>query len=567
MSDFDDLAQGNEPNKNIYTYNKKMESLRKKISHELIISTTKESAYFQQRTNLAKPMRQFVNWIKDEMIWTFCHPMYQDNRQISVLDLGCGKGQDIMKWFFARALFYVGVDIDREGLINPVDGAWSRYRQLQKRPNFPKMYFLQADCGAELDIDSQKNALNTSYLENEEIYRKFFSKDQTKRTLFDRINCQLAIHYFLKNQDTWTNFKMNLKNYLRNGGYFLALTFDGRKIVELLGDNEKYTQYYTDENGKSKMLFEIVRKFEVPKSKSDIIGTGNAIDVYISWFSLEGRYLTEYLVDSQFLVKELASDCNLELVSTDSCENQLIIHQEYLNHYSKFEDIEKTRNMLSNVAQFYNQDNVNVNCRPWLNLFRYYIFRKNGKLEKQKGGVGRVNGDLDDSSDYDGNMDPLLNFSDKTQYLIPEMASYNNEFSCTNSLHHIMRSHKVIPKYITPQKFFNDLGVGPIRDTVVSDKIDELAHKMIVSEINDNDEEKVVVDGVNIFIVERDCNDAYDVELVKKNNKKIKDTDLSVILMKEGLWYVPVYYIDDEDKRIGLFESSHPVIKKLLDEV
>lgn len=565
MSDFEDLAKGNNPEKNTYAYNKKMESLRQRISHELIISTTKESAYFQQRTNLAKPMRQFINWIKDEMIWTFCHPMYQDNRQLSVLDFGCGKGQDIMKWFFARTLFYVGLDLDREGLVNPVDGAWSRYNQLKKRPNFPKMTFLQADCSAELDVDSQKNALNMQHLENEEMYKKFFSKDQTKRTQFDRINCQLAIHYMLKNEDTWSNFKKNINGYLRNGGYFLALTFDGRKVMELLGDQEKYTQYYTDENGKSKMLFEIVKKYEEPKSKSTIMGVGNPIDVYIAWFSLEGRYLTEYLVDSQYIVNDLEKDCNLELISTDSCENQLIIQKEFLNHYAKYEDIPETRKFLSNVSQFYTEDNVNVNCRPWINLFRYYIFRKNSKLEKQKGGKSSV--DKKSTSSESDNVDELLNFTDSSMYSIPDMGGYNNEYSCTNSLHHIMKSHKVIPKYITPQKLYSDLGVGPIKDVNISDNIDKIAKDMVISEIVEDGKENKVIDGLNIFIVERDCNDMYDVDLIKKG-KKIKDSDLSVILMKEGLWYVPVYHIEKETgKRIGIFETNHKIIQKLLDEV
>ena len=565
MTDFEDLAKGNNPEKNNYAYNKKMESLRKRISHELIISTTKESAYFQQRTNLARPMRQFMNWIKDEMIWTFCHPMYQDNKQLSVLDFGCGQGQDIMKWFFARTLFYVGLDLDREGLVSPVNGAWSRYNQLKKRPNFPKMTFLQADCSAELDVDSQKNALNMQHLENEEMYKKFFSKEQSKRTLFDRINCQLAIHYMLKNEDTWSNFKKNINGYLRNGGYFLALTFDGRKVMDLLGDQDKYTQYYTDENGKSKMLFEIVKKYDQPKSKSDIIGVGHPIDVYISWFSLEGRYLTEYLVDSQYIVKDLEKDCDLELISTDSCENQLIIQDQFLNHYAKYEDIPETKKFLSGVAQFYVEDNVNVNCRPWINLFRYYVFRKNSKLEKQIGGKKQSRITHNEIlSDSDSN---ILNFSDSSKFSIPNMSEYNNDFSCTNSLHHIMKNHKIIPKTVTPQKLFSDLGIGVVKDILVDDKIKKIAKEMVISEIVENGKETTVVDGLNIFIIERDCNDQYEVDLVKKG-KNIKDKDLSVILMKEGLWYVPVYWIDKESgKKLGIFETSHPVIKKLLDEV
>jgi ubiquinone/menaquinone biosynthesis C-methylase UbiE len=52
---------------------------------------------------------------------------------MSVLDLACGKGQDIMKWSMVQPKFYVGLDIDREGLINPVDGAISRYNHQSPR--------------------------------------------------------------------------------------------------------------------------------------------------------------------------------------------------------------------------------------------------------------------------------------------------------------------------------------------------------------------------------------------------------------------------------------------------
>lgn len=564
MSDFEDLAKGNDPDKNNYAYDKKIEVMRSKIGHELIISTAKESAYFQQRTNLAKPMRAFMNFIKDEMIWTFCHPMYTDNRQLSVLDFGCGKGQDINKWFYARISTYVGIDSDREGLNNATDGAKSRYRQLQKRPNFPKMTFLQADCSAELNVESQKSALNLKRLEDEEIFKKFFSDDHTKRTLFDRITCFFAIHYFLKNEDTWGNFKKNINNYLRNGGYFMAITFDGRRIMELLGDSEKYTEYYTDENGKSKMLFEIVRKYDNPKTKDTIMGVGNPIDVYIAWFSLEGRYLTEYLVDDRYLTNNLLENCDLELVSSDSCQNQLFILNEFLSTYSKYED-EKTSKFLADVNSFYRDDSVNIGTRKWMSWFRYYVFKKKGNFgtdgKKQKGG------EFVDS-------DNTIDFSNPNKFTIPDMTKYNNEFSCTNSLHHIMKSHKIIPRSISPQRFFKDLGLGAIPDQKANDKLPLIAKKMIVeNEIQDykNPDNPIVttmIEGVNIFVIERDCNDYYDVDLIKKNeNGKLQKDDLSVILMKEGQWYVPVYLKNDDDKKIGLFETSHPVIQKLLEEL
>jgi hypothetical protein len=37
--------------------------------------------------------------------------------------------------------------------------------------------------------------------------------------------------------------------------------------------------------------------------------------------------------------------------------------------------------------------------------------------------------------------------------------------------------------------------------------------------------------------------------------------------MKEGSWYVPIYYKDKDDKKIGLFEFSHPLIQKMMNEI
>ena len=557
MSDFDDLARGNIPEKNIYTYDKKMEQLRKNIGHALIISATKENVYFQKRTDLAKPMRSFHNWIKTNMIYTFCHSMYTDNKQLSVLDMGCGKGQDTMKFYYAKVSFYVGLDIDREGLVSAVDGAISRYNQLRKtHPNFPKMYFIQADVTAKLNIESQKNALSVQKLENEEFFKKFFSEEPIKRTLFDRINCQFAIHYMLKNIDTWGIFKKNINDYLRNGGYLLITTFDAEKIIKLIGDNDKYTQNYTDENGKSQILFEIVKKYE-KVNKNVIIGTGNPIDVYISWFSHEGRYLTEYLVDSKFITDDLKKECNLDLIDTDSLGNQFVIHEPYLLNYAKYEENDETRKFLSSVAEFYKSNSINDGCKLWTSLFRYYVFRKQDGNIKQKGG--------------DGN-DDVIDFDDTSKFIVPSMKDYDNEYSCINSIYHVLKNHNIIPKSLSPKKLCSELGIQYTQDNDISDNLQKIAKNIIIehsvhNDIQSREQTENVLNGINIFIIERDCNDVYEIELIKKN-KKISSNDSAIILMKEGTWYVPVYLIDHTTQtRMGLYEMNHHIIQKMIDDL
>lgn len=558
MSDFEDLAIGNNPAKNNYAYDKKIAAFKKKIGHELIISATKESSYFQQTSNIAKPMRQFQNWVKDNMIYTFCHPMYQDNKQLSVLDIACGRGADILKFYFSKVAFLVGIDIDRDGLVSAVNGAISRYNQMKPNyPNFPQMHWIQADATAEFDLESQKKALNLTHIEGESSFVKFFSKEPNKRTTFDRINCQFAIHYMLRNDDTWKNFKTNLNNYLRNGGYCMFSCFDGDKIRQLLKGKDNFTQEYTDENGKSKILFDIIKKYE-DVDDNIILGTGHAIDAYISWFSQEGRYLTEYLVDSRFLVKDLKESCDLELVNTDNFHNQYFIHEKYLTYAAKFEDEPRTRKFLAGVADFYKSDSMNDGSKIWNSLFRYYVFRK-GDGKKQKGG---------------NNENILADLSDTSKFVVPSMneTGYDNEYSCINSIHHILRKHHIIPKDVNPKEFCSDIGVKYLSDHFINDEIGKIARKTVVKhkvEKQNKFELENVLDGINIFLVERNCNDEYDVELVNlKKNNKIDKNDDSIILMKEGSFYVPVYHLDPEsNKRIGIFKGNDKIVKKLLSDV
>ena len=111
------------------------------------------------------------------------------------------------------------------------------------------------------------------------------------------------------------------------------------------------TYYYN--KGEKKKLFEIRKKYDKIDMKKPI-ETEQSIDVHNAFISHEDVYLTEYLVDRRFLIKELLEKCDLELVETDLFDNQFEIHREYFNNYIKYENVKETRNFLSNVSEFYN---------------------------------------------------------------------------------------------------------------------------------------------------------------------------------------------------------------------
>lgn len=550
ITDFEDLAKGNDEKSGIYYYDKKINSLRNKIGHDLIVTATKENVYFQIKTNLAVSMRQFHNWVKSIIIYTHCHPMYQHNKSLSVLDIACGKGQDIMKFYYSKVAFLVGLDVDRDALTSAIDGAISRYTKFQRsKPGFPKMYFIQSDVGALLNFEDQFRALKGMSNENRNIFEKFFSINEKNRTRFDRINCQFSMHYFLKTKDTWNNFKQNLKDYLKPSGYFLATTYDAHRVADLFKDSDKYTVYYTNEKGDKRILFELVKKFP-NYTENDIIGVSNALDVHVAWFMQEGNYMTEYLVDKNFIEKELLDDCDLELVDTGMFDELFEMHREYFMKYAQYEENPETRNFLLNVKEYYNdKDDVNKGCYFNTRLTRYYVFRRKDAQyinnKNQKGGS--------------------LDFEDKNLFVIPKISEKN---TCCGSIHNLLKTHKLIPATLTPKSLFKDFNIDFKNDNEInSDYLNKLANSISLYHENDNSKNKQkIFDGINVLVIEKNCNDEFDIELYKK--PKIKKDDKVIMLYKNEKGYRPIYRKEgDENKIKGIFLYKDPMIQKIIEEI
>jgi SAM-dependent methyltransferase len=579
MDDFVELAKGNTDKRNFYDI--KLKEMNSKISHQQIVAVNKENKYYQKVTKIASTMRDYHNFIKSNLIYTYCNKMYQSNNQLSVLDIGCGRGGDIRKFYYTEVAYLVGVDVDAEGFKSPVNGAISRYNEARKRkPNFPKMYFIQADARALFDYDSQIKCLNGMDDLNKKLLQKFFPNvsDQNHTTLFDRIDCQFAMHYFLKDELSWGNFKQNLKNHLRDGGYFIATSFDARAVIRLIGDNDSYTVYYDDSDGNKTKFFEIVKRYDV--KGDDIIRTGSGIDVFMSWAFDEGNYQTEYLVDLDFIKADLAKDVDLELIDTDLFSNQLVIHKNFLKEATKFESTEESRNYMSKVAHYYEKNEMNSKCLEYTNLHRYYVFRKKqssdsdvANLSKQakgsvsKGGKGKKNTNSSRSTILKQEFTNKYNFSDTKQFTIPEMGNYDNEYSMINSIHKLLVSHAILPKSTRVEDFMHDIGSDVIKDhNVTEEYIKSISDKTIINhEINNEDgTSKVhqVLDGLTIFFVERDCNNFYDITYNIKNNSK--NSDRAIILMKEGSLYKPVMRKDNKGLK-GIFKIKDEMIDHLIE--
>jgi len=554
ISDFNLLA-------NDKTFDRQINLMRNKIDHSVIMSERKENIYYQIKTNLAKPMRQFHNWLKSILIYTHCNPIYEQDRNFSILDIGCGRGGDLMKFYYGKVDFYVGFDLDNNGITSPTDGAMSRYNQLRKtHDNFPRCYFVHADGGALLDYTEQVKVLGSMSQANKALYDKFFSLDPNKRTMFDRLNCQFVIHYFLMNDTVWNNFTQNVSMYCKPGGYFLISTFDCQRITDELKDKDHMTSYYTNTKGEKKILFDIVKKY---KDQDGIYGTNNAIDIHNSLFSQENVYITEYLVDMRFLVKELDDKCDMELVETDLFDNQFQIHRTYFKDVVKFESKAETKKFLLNAAEYYDQTNeVNKACYELTKLNRYYVFRKRDYQRLPKNLKGGKSDKTSIKQPVDMSLTEVKEYLESSKYIkrvIPEMGDY----SFVSAIHDVLVNSDIIPKSVDPFKLCEDINVEVERDDFAKKLI--IAHEIVNS--NTDTEQKQVQDalnGINIFVFENDCNDDTDISAYSKLPNNINKASPTILLLKDGSKYYPIYKIRT-NKQTGLFDSKTKLIKRLAD--
>ena len=367
------------------TAKKQITLLKSKITSETISMSRRDDKYYQIITNLGKSLRNYHNWIKSNMIYTYCEKKtLLDSTKVSmdILDIGVGRGGDLMKLYHAKVKSSVGIDVNESGIFSGSDGAISRYNVMKKKmPGFPKMSFLVADAGQKLDFINQ-SSLGQMNDQTVKLLKQVFGENEnsTKHSTFDVINAQFMIHYLFRNNLTWNNFCSNVSKYLRSDGYLLITTFDG-ELVDKTFKNGHIIREYISDDGQKKTLFDIVKKYpdnlDIKSLKSSDKNFGIQIDVHNPMFMNEGEYITEYLVNPSFLINELKSKCNMRLVETESFQNLYYVYQDFFVNTAEYESKLETRKFFDNVKEFYNlNDEVTKSLFEFSRLNRYYIFQK-----------------------------------------------------------------------------------------------------------------------------------------------------------------------------------------------
>jgi len=342
-----------------------------RIDTKIISSERAQDTYYQKITNLGKSFRNFHGWIKSNMIYTYCSPNNFNGKNIkkNVLDIGFGRGGDIMKYYSARVNECVGLDVVYEDLFGSIDSATTRYQTNKtKYPYFTNFKFIQADARLPLVSSIQEKRLVNMTPENKKLIDSVFNN----KNQFDIISIQFSLHYFFDNMNSVDNFINTVKTCLKTDGYLLCTLFDPVSVIKLLNNKDTVTSYYTSEDGQRNKFFEIVKKF-----KGDVKDeVGQTLDVHMDWISEEGMYLTEYLVTPKLLTTTLKK-ANCELVETDLFANTYNINKDWIEKVIEYEHNPKNKVYYESIKAFYGElKGVDKESKIWNDLFRFYVFKK-----------------------------------------------------------------------------------------------------------------------------------------------------------------------------------------------
>lgn len=195
-----------------------------------------------------------------------------------VLEIGCGKGGDLIKWSKAKIKDFVGIDIASVS----IDQARMRYAQL--RPPKYTAYFTAADCYTRLLSDVlPENVLSPG------------------AAPFDVVSLQFCMHYAFESEDKVRTMLTNVTKWMKPGGRFIGTVPNGKWLMDRLDgipDDAKELEFG---NSVYKIRFE-------QREPRPLYG-------HRYWFYLKDAVedVPEYVVHWDSFVK-LASEYDLDLI-------------------------------------------------------------------------------------------------------------------------------------------------------------------------------------------------------------------------------------------------------------
>ena len=295
--------------------------------------TEQDDAYYvRQESDRSKSstiaLREFHNlYVKQQLIYKVSRPRYK------LVDIAVGKAGDLQKWIDSGIEFVFGLDVSKDNIYNPMDGAYVRYLGRMRSENLRlKALFGVADSGqrimngAGLKDDMTHKIVDVLYAKGQyasdtDATRAAITTDLGKqmgsyygmmKTGFNIVSCQFAFHYFWKSREILHTALRNVSELCALGGYFIGTTYDGMRVHRLLEkksirqgqEYELYKEY--------KKIWGIVKQYSRAFEDNES-SVGCQIDVYQESI---GQYIPEYLVNFNYL-KQIIKSYGFDEIGAD----------------------------------------------------------------------------------------------------------------------------------------------------------------------------------------------------------------------------------------------------------
>lgn len=153
-------------------------------------------------------MRNFNNWTKAILITEFIEKLRRDGcRYLTVLDMCCGKGGDLLKWQKANISHLICTDI-AEVSVNQAEERYNSTRSRQRGRLFTAEFI----------------ACDATQTNQRDLYKD-------KDVKIDLVSCQFAFHYCFESLPQARQMLKNASDCLKPGGYFIGTIPDANEIM------------------------------------------------------------------------------------------------------------------------------------------------------------------------------------------------------------------------------------------------------------------------------------------------------------------------------------------------
>lgn len=154
------------------------------------------------------------------------------------------------------------------------------------------------------------------------------------------------------------------------------------------------------------------------------------------------------------------------------------------------------------------------------------------------------------------------------------MGEYHPDYSFLNSVHNVLRNAGFIPKTVSGEELFRDLDIEMRRDEDLDGGyMEEVSRKIVIRHEMPLEgggfRSKCVVDGLGFFVVERDCNNEYDIDMFgSRGGGDGGDVKKCSLLMREGDMYAPIYCVDAKSGgRRGVLSVDEELVREVMRRV